>query len=822
MLVNERYRLERLLGRGGMGEVYLAVDPAGTRYAVKLLLSQNARQAETRARFDREARVMRQVSSPHVATVLDHGLARELDAPYMVMELLDGEDLGAAIERHGPLPPIVAARIVRQACRGLAAIHARGIVHRDVKPANVFLHRTGKGDFIAKICDLGLAKIADESMTNTGALMGSPLFMSPEQIRDTKNVDAGADVWALGMTLFAALSGRPAFAAFHTMPELFAAVLSGAVPHVQDAAPWLEPRLARVLHTTLVLDRAHRCPSVEALASALAPFAGGTDQLEEGALRPVPDELRARVADRAELATSWAEIDDGALGETIDMGHGSYSGGILGGRYRIGRLLGTGGMGAVFEAEGPSGERVAVKVLSAVRGSDSEAQRRFVREVRASTSIHSPHVVRVIEADADASHGVPFYAMELLHGRDVERLVRDGGPVEPVAAAKIFIQAARGLAAAHARGVVHRDVKPANLFLHEPGDGSVIVKVCDFGIAKRSEAIDESTMDLTRTGGVLGSPLYMSPEQARSSKSVDARSDVFSLGVSLYEVLSGRRLWEGRTTIGELIVAICTETPPRLEQSAPWVDAALAGVVERALRRDPEERWPSAEAFARALESSVGSDATLRAEAIVPVAPELRATAPRGSIEAAVTGGAAAVSVSAPAPPSLRRWALPAIALVALTAGGAIALNGRRGVEPPTLAAPSSAPAPLVGRVAVSPPAARVRVNGHEAVNVAGAVVLSGEAGDRFVVEVSHEGRRQETTVTLGKDGSVAPASITLAPIALAPDASASAPAPPPASSSVAKPSKAAAPAAKADLPKAGKQPPSAAAPSGVVPKDDW
>ena len=183
-----------------------------------------------------------------------------------------------------------------------------------------------------------------------------------------------------------------------------------------------------------------------------------------------------------------------------------------------------------------------------------------------------------------------------------------------------MLQAARGIAAAHARNVVHRDIKPANLFL-QTDEERVTVKVCDFGVAKRTRGDESrrsaSTFSLTRTGGMLGSPMYMSPEQARNAKHVDGRADIWSLAVVLWEALTGKRLWGQQTSLGELIVSICTEPIARVEEAAPWVPRDLARIVHKALERDLAQRTASMQSFIAALELFAGgSDRVTHAELV--------------------------------------------------------------------------------------------------------------------------------------------------------------------------------------------------------------
>lgn len=298
----------------------------------------------------------------------------------------------------------------------------------------------------------------------------------------------------------------------------------------------------------------------------------------------------------------------------------------LAGRFAIRRLLGQGGMGAVYEASSGAWGTCAVKTLRTDGSATSREQvRRFLREARATLAIQSEHVVRVFEIDLDAREQ-PFLAMQLLQGRDLSKHLREHGPVEPAAAAALFLQACRGLQAAHQLGIAHRDVKPANLFLHEE-DGVLSLKVCDFGIAKRLTAASpgDATTDLTHTGGLVGSPAYMSPEQAQNSKETDFRTDIWSLAVALHETLSGQRLWPDSQNLGALLVAICTRDAAPLLQRAPWVPEGLAAAVDRGLRRDPALRHASMEAFAAALEPFAASG-PLSWASLVPSEPRTSAS----------------------------------------------------------------------------------------------------------------------------------------------------------------------------------------------------
>jgi serine/threonine-protein kinase len=628
-LVAEKYRLEKELGRGAMGAVFSATTLTGERVAVKTLFRIVGGNAtpEERARFLREASVSRSLKGEHIVRVHDHGFDPETGTPFMVMDLLQGEDLEAAITRLGPLSPQLAVTIVLQACRALEASHRAGVVHRDIKSSNIFLHDDG-GVITTKVCDFGIAKVLDQdSLTATGSVMGSPLFMAPEQFRDAKNVDERTDVWSIGMTLYHALAGRPAFYQLETFAQLVVAITGASpIPPLQSLAPWVPSELAATVHGALIHDRGMRCPTVREFATAIAAIVAPLPKLSRDDFVPLPPEELVRRASLAPSRATWAELAPTGQSisdfETTDP----LLGQLLADRYRLHRVLGRGGMGAVYEATTPGGESFAVKVIRPDLGEHKgrEAIRRFVREAKASQGIDSPYVARIVDAGADEARGVPYLAMELLRGRDLGAVIKDNGPLEPDTILPAFVQACAGIGAAHARGIVHRDIKPANIFLHESKDGEVVAKVCDFGVAKQIVQVEEGT-ELTRTGGMLGSPMYMSPEQAQNAKNVDQRSDVWSLGVTLYEALTGMKAWEG-STMGELILAICTRDLQPVLELAPWVRPELADVVHRATRRAPGERYASADEMAAALRPLVSSP-SMTMSTIRGVSPERRRTA---------------------------------------------------------------------------------------------------------------------------------------------------------------------------------------------------
>ena len=324
-IIGGKYRVTAQIGRGGMATVYAAVHQ-GTdrRVAVKVMtaaqIDPESSSSEERngslARFEREARIAGNIETQHVTRVYDTGID-PVWGPYIVMELLGGEDLKDLVRRLGPLRPDLSLRILAQACIGVGRAHALGVVHRDVKASNLFLAKDEFGKIVVKVLDFGIAKghrthtidASDpKTLTETGAMLGSPHYMSPEQVLGSKTLDHRADIWSLGIVLYKCLSARTPFDDRDTVGHIVVSIVQGAPPSVQDFAPWVSPDIAEVLVKALRSRPQERYQTAEEMYEAIRALIPGDDvEITPEMLTPMTDEERRDVKPRLSMRVSIQE-----------------------------------------------------------------------------------------------------------------------------------------------------------------------------------------------------------------------------------------------------------------------------------------------------------------------------------------------------------------------------------------------------------------------------------------------------------------------------------------------------------------------------------
>jgi eukaryotic-like serine/threonine-protein kinase len=298
-------------------------------------------------------------------------------------------------------------------------------------------------------------------------------------------------------------------------------------------------------------------------------------------------------------------------------------GALVGGKFVVEQVLGVGGMGVVVAARHSQlGQSVAIKFLQRTAAKSPDSVNRFLREARACVGLQSAHVVRVMDVGM-LEDGLPYMVMEHLQGADMGQILEAGRVLRIEEVVDYLLQSMEAIAEAHSLGIVHRDLKPSNLFVTAGPDGSPLVKVLDFGISKAT-GLGAELAALTATTAIMGSPFYMSPEQVRSTKNVDARTDVWALGVILYELLAGARPFEAETVTG-LCAKIVADPPEPLRSRRPDVPLALEDVLMRCLEKDVKRRYQSVAELAVAIKAFASSEGRTSADRIARIGGTQRA-----------------------------------------------------------------------------------------------------------------------------------------------------------------------------------------------------
>ncbi len=427
-----------------------------------------------------------------------------------------------------------------------------------------------------------------------------------------------------------------------------------------------------------------------------------------------------------EVPSESVRSTDGDMGEAgreiVDAW--AAPGALIGGRYLVEGVLGSGGMGCVVRARHRElGELRAIKLLRPERRLAQNAERRLLREARAAARIQSAHVVRIMDVASDGP-GAPYIVMEYLEGETLSARLRRG-PIGPQLAARIVIEACDALAEAHRVGTVHRDLKPSNLFLVALGNRPDFVKVLDFGIAKTEES---DRGDWTQSQALLASPAYASPEQLRASKDADARTDIWSLGVILYQCVTGKLPFEG-STLADVSSRILRDAHVPLRDRAAAATPALALIVDRSLQKSPAARFPHVDALVEALAPLAPEAAAECLARIRTLGPLPLPSAPSKATERSEADGESTLTHPSfeqraqPSGPDRRqrrgpKWALVAGAAFVLLGGGAFAAwRSQRGSgSAPVMPAPG-ADSPARNMPAAVPAAAPVAPAAQAATN---------------------------------------------------------------------------------------------------------
>ncbi|MCQ3976463.1 MAG: hypothetical protein DPW09_23780 [Anaerolineae bacterium] len=683
----DEYRLEALLGHGGMARVYRGFDTRLKRQAaIKVIDTPFQADPAYTARFEREAQAIAQLKHPHVVGVYRYGEAN--GRLYIAMEYIEGDDLETVLAKYHDdeqfMPPAKVSQIIRPVCLALDYVHSQGVIHRDIKPSNIMLNPQGQ----PILTDFGLVLLDYQTR---GEIFGTPHYIAPEQVVSSAGAVPQSDLYSLGVILYEIFTGKLPFEAAHPY-DIAMLHLTESPPPPRQRRPDLSPELEAVILKALAKEPGDRYPGGAALAEALEhalqvksaevsakevlaqavvkveprpkaavdhpptldevdisvhPAKKGqvittryilknirslltelTVALTEEELRrlyfdlpefkPVHHQLarskgKAEIIDRLlEYCEQTLQLDDLlALArennrrvyekhqpyyEIVTAARRDLVGRDLG-RYHLVERLGQGGMADVYKAyQAGLARYVAVKIIHSHLAEDEEFIERFESEAMAVAGLHHSNIVQVF--DFAREDDLYYMVMEFVEGSTLEaelKKYKERHELLPLTeTAAVFGALANAIDYAHEREVIHRDLKPANI-MFTPRRRVVLT---DFGIARIM-----SMPSYTSKNAVIGTPAYMSPEQAQG-ETVDKRSDIYSLGVILYEMATGQVPFEGDHPIA-IVLKLVNESWPLPTSLNPNLPAAVEQVIVKAMSKNPDERYQSAGEMAQALQQAL-------------------------------------------------------------------------------------------------------------------------------------------------------------------------------------------------------------------------
>ena len=559
-----------------MATVHLCTDVrSGEQVAVKVLRAELG-SIVTKERFFREIAFTSELDHPSIPRVFESGVSAD-DLPYYAMDYVEGESLRERLHKEPQLAVEEVVRIARQVAGPMTYAHERGIVHRDIKPENILL----SGDNVY-VLDFGVARAivgaAGERLTRTGITVGTPAYMSPEQVRADRDLDFRSDIYSFGCIVYEMLAGMPPFQAA-SAPLLMAARFNTQPKALSTLRSDVPERMERAIQRAMARTPNSRWQSANEFAAELSASLAPT--IVDS---PDGEDILAR------LRQSFAET------------------------YRVEGEMKGGGMSRLFMATDLAlNRKVVIKILPPEMVSPMMLAR-FKREGEVTARLQHPHILPVISAGV--RDGLVHYIMPFIEGESLRvRLEREKQlPVGD--AVRILREVTDALAYAHRQGIVHRDIKPENILIQ---DGHAVL--ADFGIAAAlSGGASESGPRLTGTGMSLGTVGYMAPEQALGERNVDARADVYAVGVVGYEMFAGDPPFTGATDQA-ILVAHLTKEAQRVDSVRPDTPPTIAAAIARALEKDPAARFQTASEFRDALDSPIHVESSPK-----PVATESQAT----------------------------------------------------------------------------------------------------------------------------------------------------------------------------------------------------
>ena len=628
-----RLLLLKLMARGGMGDVYLAattgIEGAERACVVKTVRRDHIRDGSFLARFLDEARVQSQLNHPGVAQVLE-AATDENGEPYTVVEYVEGRSLSDVRQRSIQLGARIgwpeAVAIAIEMAQALAHVHERsgadgtplGIVHRDLSPQNVMIGYAGE----VKLIDFGTARGHNRRChTVAGVVFAKPGYVAPEVARQQVG-DGRIDIYALGIMLWELCAAKRFLSGDAQVHLEQAAAGKIVIPLLADTMG-IPDDLDKVIAKLTANDPEDRYTNATLAATDLAQVLSGAPPCklgERGVRSRVHHLMRALwthepARGRAEFAKLLREartVKSSALTpqagkvSEIALSRMNDDPSILSGTpYKLVRKIGEGASGIVHEAEHVElGRRVAIKILAPEHASATDAIERFRREARAVAALSHPNLCMLYDF-GKAYDGRIFLAMELLTGDTLDKRLKETRGMDWREAVALAIEVTKALEAAHGAGLVHRDLKPQNLFLTADGG----LKLLDFGVAMALS--DVSSQEGRQKGfAIFGTPEYMAPEQVAGDP-VDGRCDLYALGCVLYELVTGHRPFEGTSTVAVMGKQLReVPEPPRARAPMRGIPDVLDAIIMTALAKSPANRFANAQAMRESLEETLHTPTT--------------------------------------------------------------------------------------------------------------------------------------------------------------------------------------------------------------------
>ncbi len=583
----DRYEIQKEIGRGAAGIVYQAYDPSlGRVVAVKILrtdiLDPYERQDFTE-RFRREAQTAGKLSHPNIVTIHDLGEANNI--LYIIMELITGTTLKELIDESRQFNVKRVMDILSQVAGGLDYAHKNGIVHRDIKPANIIIDSKN----VAKITDFGIAKIPGTDSTQVGRVLGTPFYMSPEQFTG-KRVSHKSDLFSFGIMAYMLLFGRKPFDG-ETLHRVAYQIIYENPVFPADNMFSHNRLLVGVINKIMAKDPAERYETASEFVSQL-----------RSALFRDSEDYEQKIIDIAKLECI---SDDMPLEETEagsrqvesipDVSAGFRPDDIIAHYYKIINEIGASTVATVYFAENINlGRNFVVKKIHPSLMFDRDFIEIFKREIKAQARLSHYNIAQIVHFDPQTLSVIQEY----VDGETIFQILEKKGSLKGREALPIIRGILKGLEYAHDHGMVHREIKPSNIMVDRNG----VTKITDFGIALIK------IEDRKNQAGIgLGIPEYMSPEQIRGDRNIDSRTDIYSLGILMYEMLAGRVPF-ARDQIKNIsdfaIMEMQSCMPPKpLAEIKSGIDRKLSDIVMKALEKDPDKRFQSCDEFLRALDN---------------------------------------------------------------------------------------------------------------------------------------------------------------------------------------------------------------------------